>query len=292
MKALDLVCAGLLLMVACQSGEGLVSISLDSGVTITESDAGSTIITVPNPIPDAGPDAGPPNVACSPIGATQACYTGPAGSLDAGCSEGTSTCLTSGYWGPCANEIVPTPVLTDVIIIMDDTDETCIAGMVVSEFIETQQTATQVIYDNLSPLYRWGIIDMPGCTPNWPQTYSLVDSHHAIENTSLQCVISDIDYPACASTPVDPYNTVTTQINGTPITWDDGAKKIIIMFSSMQPTPTQISSILNAIPGVTVVQFRPNPQSCAGCGIEYPLSDYVTMTQQIDSILASTASCN
>ncbi|GMV13462.1 MAG: hypothetical protein HS104_26735 [Polyangiaceae bacterium] len=48
------------------------------------------------------------NCTCTP-GATQACYTGPAGTQGKGlCKAGTQTCDASGLlWGPCLNQVVP-----------------------------------------------------------------------------------------------------------------------------------------------------------------------------------------
>jgi len=54
---------------------------------------------------DTGVDA--QQQACSP-GATQACYTGAAGTQNVGpCVGGSQTCDASGYWGPCVGEVVP-----------------------------------------------------------------------------------------------------------------------------------------------------------------------------------------
>ena len=48
-----------------------------------------------------------PQPACS-SGATQACYTGAAGTQNVGpCVGGTQTCDATGNWGPCNGEIVP-----------------------------------------------------------------------------------------------------------------------------------------------------------------------------------------
>ncbi|MHB1845574.1 MAG: IPT/TIG domain-containing protein, partial [Deltaproteobacteria bacterium] len=53
---------------------------------------------------DGLPDTCP---ACTP-GKTQACYTGPAGTLGVGiCQGGTQTCSQSGSWGLCLGEVLP-----------------------------------------------------------------------------------------------------------------------------------------------------------------------------------------
>ncbi len=44
---------------------------------------------------------------CTP-GASGACYSGPAGTLDVGaCKGGTRTCSPDGTWGPCSGEVTP-----------------------------------------------------------------------------------------------------------------------------------------------------------------------------------------
>jgi hypothetical protein len=46
-------------------------------------------------------------------GATRSCYTGPAGTAGVGvCSAGTQTC-TSGVWGPCAGQVLPSAETCD-----------------------------------------------------------------------------------------------------------------------------------------------------------------------------------
>ena len=59
--------------------------------------------------PDGGPEAdggGPPPVCAA--GATEACYSGQAGTQGVGpCTGGTRTCTDAGQWGPCAGEVVP-----------------------------------------------------------------------------------------------------------------------------------------------------------------------------------------
>ena len=69
-------------------------------------------LDIPQPdmlIPDLPPpDLVPPaDGACSPNGATQSCYTGPAGTKGVGiCTTGTQTC-TSSSWGNCDGEVTP-----------------------------------------------------------------------------------------------------------------------------------------------------------------------------------------
>jgi hypothetical protein len=69
-------------------------------------------LDIPQPdmlIPDLPPpDLVPPaDGACSPNGATQSCYTGPAGTKGVGvCTSGTQTC-TSSSWGSCDGEVTP-----------------------------------------------------------------------------------------------------------------------------------------------------------------------------------------
>src|SRR5262249_44454934 len=46
-------------------------------------------------------------------GATQGCYGGPSATRNVlPCKDGTQTCV-NGQWGPCQNEIVPTPEVCD-----------------------------------------------------------------------------------------------------------------------------------------------------------------------------------
>jgi hypothetical protein len=54
------------------------------------------------------------NGACAPIGAecvpgaTQSCYTGPAGTMGIGiCTAGVQVCQANGTWGPCTGEVTP-----------------------------------------------------------------------------------------------------------------------------------------------------------------------------------------
>lgn len=56
-------------------------------------------------VDDASPDA---QLSCAPDD-TEGCYTGPPGSLFSGsaCQEGTRTCLATGTWGPCEDEVTP-----------------------------------------------------------------------------------------------------------------------------------------------------------------------------------------
>lgn len=58
-----------------------------------------------NRLGDDAPDASVP--ACTP-GETQACYSGAPGTAGVGlCVGGTTTCDSSGSWGPCAGEVTP-----------------------------------------------------------------------------------------------------------------------------------------------------------------------------------------
>src|SRR5262245_50348802 len=55
---------------------------------------------------DDGADA--QATSCTP-GATEACYSGAAGTQGVGpCTGGTQTCGSDGTWGPCEGEVVPT----------------------------------------------------------------------------------------------------------------------------------------------------------------------------------------
>ena len=67
--------------------------------------------------------------ACTP-GATQACYTGPANTMNLGaCKPGVATCQDDGTFGPCAGEVLPVP--ESCTTLLDDncngkTNEGCI----------------------------------------------------------------------------------------------------------------------------------------------------------------------
>ena len=57
--------------------------------------------------PDGGPGGTDAPTVCAP-GATQACYSGQAGTEGVGpCTGGTLTCNAAGLWGPCVGEVRP-----------------------------------------------------------------------------------------------------------------------------------------------------------------------------------------
>jgi hypothetical protein len=289
----------------CRGGDRLVPATITTQPPIVDAggDAGYTTVVVPPP--DGGGDAG--DDGCMPAGAQESCYTGPPSTIGAdGCHSGTTTCGPQGFWGTCEGESVPTPLLTDIVFILENTDDTCFDGMGLSEFVQVEETAVNFVLDYPEVNFRWGVLTTPGCDAAWP---GWTDAGYAlyqpltgevggVQATGNQCVVSSNDAPLCATAPAPAFAVLLDQLQGKPIPWDLGAQHFIILFTSAgMPSQQVIGETLSydmmGSNGVQTLMFI-NPldaQSCNGCGQVFPLGTDVQMLQQLETSFTTVLTC-
>ena len=310
MKTSTKIFAAVLFALACGSSDRLVHATIVTPPpVVTTDDAGTTTVVIN--VPDAGP---PPSANCSPVGAEQSCYTGPPSTIGAdGCHSGTTTCTSEGFWGQCEGESVPSPLLTDIVFILDNTDATCVDGMGVEEFIQAQQTVVNFILAYPETNFRWALLTVPGCGHVWPgaQTVdaglgyalfqTLTGEQGALDAACFQCV--DGDYPSgdpqCATQPVPAYAVLSEQLRGNIVPWDIGAQHFVILFTAAGQPPTTVvgetlmQDLSASDGGVQTIMFV-DPQyseSCAGCGMMYPLGDADSMLSQLETSFTTVLTC-
>lgn len=119
--------------------------------------------------------------------------------------------------------------LVDTVFIIHDIDQSCPGGYSLPTFIKAQQTVLQAVWDLPSPLYRWMILDSPGCVSR-PNPEGFTDQAGAIAEISIQCVASSAS--GCTS-------------ELTQIPWDPGARQFVFTYDADAGDPEDV--LLNAL---------------------------------------------
>lgn len=124
-------------------------------------------------MPDAGPDC--PACECPDIGAMEVCFSGPASLKEGGvCAEGMRTCEptpTASEWGPCVDEVIPSPERCDTPEDEDCNGATPMCGETWAFALATaatSQAARSVAVDSLDNVFvagDFGLYNEPDSGP-------------------------------------------------------------------------------------------------------------------------------